>query len=214
MQDAIKAINNLIVNLKHEDEERELSTLVPKKSEKIKWPVFSGKPGESFFKFKEQFLKTARQNQTNKEDQFSKLRENLKDFPLTLIPDNMNDVDKAFQRLNDTYGDPQKLVNFELKKLEKLELFPNSDDGSYSLGTRAQAEWLLNIETISTELINMATADDADRNIQRSVYGPQTTSLLLNRFPLVLKQKLISAAKSEPLKEKLVVFKEKITTRL
>ena len=60
----------------------------------------------------------------------------------------------------------------------------------------------------------MATADDADRYIQRSVYGPQTTSLLLNRFPLVLKQKLISAAKSEPLKEKLVVFKEKITTRL
>ena len=56
----------------------------------------------------------------------------------------------------------------------------------------------------------MATADDADRNIQRSVYGPQTTSLLLNRFPLVLKQKLISAAKSEPLKEKLVDFKEKI----
>ena len=56
----------------------------------------------------------------------------------------------------------------------------------------------------------MATADDADRDIQRSVYGPQTTSLLLNRFPLVLKQKLISAAKSEPLKEKLVDFKEKI----
>ena len=206
VEDAIKSINNLIISLEHEDDERELCTLVPKKSEKVKWPNFSGKPGESFFKFKEQFLKAARQNQTNKEDQFTKLRENLKDFPLTLIPENMNDVDKAFQRLNDTFGDPQKLVNFELKKLEKIDLFPNSDDGSYSMGTRAQAEWLLSIETVLAELIKMASADDADRDIKRSVYGPQTTSVLLNKFPLVLKQKLISAAKNEPLKEKLDVF--------
>ena len=90
---------------------------MPRKTEKVKWPTFTGKPGESLFKSKDQFFQAARQNQTNREDQFTKLRENLKDFPLTLVPEHMNDVQEAFKRLGDTYGDPQKLVNFELKKL-------------------------------------------------------------------------------------------------
>jgi len=101
----------------------------------MKWPSFSGKPGENFFKFKEQFFKVAKQNMTSRSDQLTKLRENLKDFPLTLVPDTTESVEAAFSRLSDTYGDPQKLVNFELKKLDKVTMFPNCDDGSYTVGT-------------------------------------------------------------------------------
>ena len=68
------------------------------------------------FKFKDQYLKAARQNQCNTEDQFTKLRENLTDFALDLIPENMNDVTEAFRRLGETFGDPQKIVDFELNK--------------------------------------------------------------------------------------------------
>ena len=118
----------------------------------------------------------------------------------------MNDVDAAFKRLHDTYGDPQKLINFELKKLDKIDSFPNCDDGSFTMGTGAQAEWLLQVETILSELSKMAIAEDADLDVKRSVYGPQTTSMLLSKFPLVLKQKLISAAKSDPATEKLDIF--------
>ena len=103
-----------------------------------------------------------------------------------LIPENMNDISEAFSRLNDTYGDPQKLVNFELKKLENFEQFPNCDDGSYTMGTRAQAEWLLKAETVLNELLKMAEDEDADLDLTRSVYGPQTTKILLDKFPLVL----------------------------
>ena len=206
---ALSSVATLISSLEEQDVERQLGTLLPRKTERVKWPSFSGNPGESLFKFKEQFMKAARQNQTNREDQFTKLRENLKDFPLTLIPEHMNDVQAAFKRLSETYGDPQKLVNFELKKFEKVDMFPNSDDGSYTIGTRAQAEWLLQVETVLAELINMASEDDADRDIERSVYGPQTTSTLLAKFPLVLKQKLISAAKADTSSEKLVVFQKK-----
>ena len=106
-------IDQLIKSLEAEDEDRCLATLLPRKSEKLKWPTFSGKPGENFFKFKEQFLKVAKQNMTPKSDQLSKLWENLKDFPLTLVPDSTENIDTAFTRLNDTYGDAQKLVNFE-----------------------------------------------------------------------------------------------------
>jgi hypothetical protein len=210
VEEALFSIDTLIAGLEEQDEERVLGTLLPRKTEKVKWPTFSGKPGESLFKFKEQFGKAARQNQTNREDQFTKLRENLRDFPLTLVPEHMNDVQEAFKRLTDTYGDPQKLVNFELKKLEKVEMFPNSDDGSYTMGTRAQAEWLLQVETVLAELIKMASDTDADRDLKRSVYGPQTTSTLLAKFPLVLKQKLISAAKADPASEKLDIFKAKL----
>ena len=161
--------------------------MLPRKSEKVKWPSFSGKSGESFAKFKEQFFKVARQNQTTRADQITKLRENLRDFPLTLVPESMSDVQEAFKRLADTYGDPQKLVSYELKKLEKVSPFPNSDDGSYSLGTRAQAEWLLQVETILNELVKMGTADDADRDLQQAVFCPQTTNLLLEECPLLLK---------------------------
>ena len=62
---ALKVTDSLIRGLEKQDDERQLGTLLPRKTEKVNWPHFSGKPGESFFKFKEQFLKAARQNQTN-----------------------------------------------------------------------------------------------------------------------------------------------------
>ena len=209
---AISTADTLIDDLEKEDEDRELATMVPRKTEKFKWPTFSGKPGESFFKFKEQFFKVAKQNQTSKADQITKLRENLKDFPLTLVPETMLDITEALKRLGDTYGDPQKLVNFEVKKLEKVTMFPNCDDGSFTVCTRSQAEWLLQVETILDELDKMGKDDDASRDLQRVVYGPQTTNTVLGKFPWSLKDKLISAAKIEPdrNKERLVVYKEKL----
>ena len=73
---------------------------------------------------------------TAKSDQLTKLRENLKDFALTLVPDTMDNVDVAFARLNETYGDAQKLVNFELKKLESVSTIPNCADNSFTICTR------------------------------------------------------------------------------
>ena len=70
-----------------------------------------------------QFLKVAKQNMTSRSDQLSKLRENVKDFPLTLVPDTMDSLDSAFERLSSTYGDPQRLVNHEIKSLTRFHLF-------------------------------------------------------------------------------------------
>ena len=210
VHDATTCIDNLIRELETEDEYRGLATLLPRKSEKMKWPSFSGKPGENFFKFKEQFFKVAKQNMTSRSDQLTKLRENLKDFPLTLVPDTTESVEAAFSRLSDTYGDPQKLVNFELKKLEKVTMFPNCDDGSYTVGTRQQAEWLLQLETVVAELVKMGSEEEAEIDLMRSVFGPQTTTIILNKFPLVLKHQLISAAKANPKKEKLQVYMDKV----
>ena len=210
VSDATSAINSLIKGLEHEDEERGLATLLPRKTEKMKWPTFSGKPGENFFKFKEQFFKVARQNMTSRSDQLTKLRENLSDFPLTLVPDTMTGVEAAFTRLSDTYGDPQKLVNFELKKLEKVTMFPNCDDNSYTVCTRQQAEWLLLLETALLELMKLGSDEEAELDLQRCVFGPQTTNIILNKFPPVLKHQLISSTKANPGTEKLQVYLNKV----
>ena len=210
VHDSISCINTLIKGLETQDEDRGLATLLPRKNEKMKWPSFHGKPGENFFKFKEQFLKVAKQNMTSKSDQLTKLRENLKDFPLTLVPETTDNVEAAFTRLSETYGDSQKLVNFELKKLEKIAMFPNCDDGTYTVGTRQQAEWLLHLETILLDLVKMGSVDDVDIDLMRSVFGPQTTTIILSKFPLILKHQLISSTKANPGKEKLNVYLDKV----
>ena len=208
--DAVNEINALIKSLESEDEERGLATLLPRKTDKMKWPILSGKAGENFLKFKETFLKVAKQNMTSRADQLTKLRENLKDFPLTLVPDTTDTIDAAFTRLASTYGDPLKLVNFELKKLEKISMVPNCEDASYTLCTRAQAEWLIQLEIVLCDLIKMGKDDEAALDLKRSVFGPQTTSLILGKFPPVLKYQLIASSKSYPEKEKLQVYLDKI----
>ena len=208
--DASNEINTLIKSIETEDEERGLATLMPRKVEKMKWPIFSGKPGENFLKFKENFLKVAKQNMTSRADQLTKLRENLKDFPLTLVPDTMESVDAAFTGLSSTYGDPLKLVNFELKKLDKLSFIPNCEDSSYTVCTRQQAEWLLQLEIILVELIKMGSDEEATTDLSRSVFGPQTTCIVLSKFPPVLKHQLISTAKASPEKERLQSYLDKI----
>ena len=57
---ALSAIETLVSGLEQEDEERELGTMLPRKSEKVKWPNFSGKSGENFAKFKE-FMRSSLQ---------------------------------------------------------------------------------------------------------------------------------------------------------
>ena len=61
VHDVTTCIDTFIKELEVEDEDRGLATLLPRKSEKMKWPTFSGKPGENFFRFKEQFFKVAKQ---------------------------------------------------------------------------------------------------------------------------------------------------------
>ena len=66
------------------------------------------------------------------------------------------------------------------------------------------AEWLLSLETVLAELVKMGNANDAYIDLTRSVFGPQTTSIIIGKYPPVLKQRLVRAAKSDPCTEKLV----------
>ena len=79
----------MLADLEEQDEDRGLATMLPRKMEKIKRPRFSGKIGKTNFK-------AAKQNITSRADQISKLRENLSDFPLALVPESLDDISEAF----------------------------------------------------------------------------------------------------------------------
>ena len=147
---------------------------------------------------------------TPRADQLAKLRENLKDFPLTLVPDTMTSVKDAFNRLRNSYGDPQKLVNFQLKKLENLPMFPNCEDGSYTVCNRTQAEWLLSVGTTLDELVKIIDDGTADGELKCCVLSPQTSSIILEKFPSSLRIKLIKSAKENQSKPKLVSYRDKL----
>ena len=62
-----------------QDMKRQLFSLdTSSRGEQVKWPIFSGEPGEDFFKFKKDFLDAAVQNKTSTKNQVTKLKENIR----------------------------------------------------------------------------------------------------------------------------------------
>ena len=108
-----------------EDADRGLFTLEPSRTDIIKYPVFSGLPSEDYIKFKETMEQRFRENKVKKKEQVAKLRECLKGAALGRVPDGIKDIEEAFSRLNEAFGNPSKVMNFNLKALEDLGTMPS-----------------------------------------------------------------------------------------
>jgi hypothetical protein len=89
-------VKDCINDVEKQDEFRELYTLDAKKTDSVKYPVFSGKDDEDFSKFKEDMEKAFVCNRVSRADKISKLRENLRGDALKLIPEALTmDIDAA-----------------------------------------------------------------------------------------------------------------------
>ena len=64
-------------------------------------------------------------NDTNdkvkKKEQVGKLRECLKGAALGRVPDGVKDILEAFNRLNEAFGNPSKVMAYNIKALEELQ---------------------------------------------------------------------------------------------
>ena len=76
----------------------------------MKWPNFSGETGEDFFKFRRDFLDAAKQNRISTKNQISKLRENIRGYAKSLIPDSITEITRGFEILEHACGDTMKVV--------------------------------------------------------------------------------------------------------
>ena len=104
---------------------RGLYTLEPIRSDIIKYPTFSGAQSEDYIKFREIMEVRFRENKIKKREQVSKLRECLKGAALARVPDGVKDIEEAFKRLQEAFGNPSKLMAFQLKALEDLGTLPS-----------------------------------------------------------------------------------------
>ena len=174
--------------LRKEDADRGLYTLEPSRSDIIKYPSFSGLPSEDFLKFVETMKQRFRENKVRKKEQVAKLRECLKGAALGRVPDGITDIEEAFKRLSEAFGNPSKVMNHTLKALEDLGSLPPEKlpNGHYNYAK--QIEWYLKLEVILGKIIDLSGRNS---KLAHEAFSSSTYKKLWARFPTSHIQKLV-----------------------
>ena len=107
-------------------------------------PIFSGDQGDDFCKFRKEMERGLRTNRVRRDDQASKLRENLRNHPRSLIPNSLENIDEAWKILQAIYGDPSRVMNARKAKITSMGSFPKNGKGVNPI--KNQVEWLMNLE--------------------------------------------------------------------
>ena len=185
-------LNMAIDAIMFEDETRGIFTLSKSKSADLVLPTFSGKLEEDFSKFQREMLKGFKANKVKKEDQVKKLRENLKGHPLSLVPDTMENVDRAWESLNKVYGDATRVMTAKMNKLRSMGLFPKN--GQSFAANKNQVEWLTNLEITLKEILEVG---DQSIDMDREAFGGATFKLINRMFPVLIQHELADEVDSE-----------------
>ena len=201
IRDKLKEVSMV---LRQEDESRNLQSLMPSKADKVKYPSFSGEPGDDFVKFKEKMLECYRKNRVPESDQLDKLRENLKGPALKRVPETVKKLNIAWQNLSEAYGSPMTVLKERLKLFTKLgSVPPDSCPGK-------QITWYLEFESVLQDIIDLGSSDDL--NMQMGAFGPPVQEQVL-RFlsdnPLKKREVAMAGTGKQP-KEKMLAYRDKI----
>ena len=174
--------------IKEDSDVRGLYTLEPTRSDIMKYPVFSGAYSEDYLKFKETMELRFRENKVKKMEQVSKLRECLKGAALERVPDGVKEIEEAFRRLNEAFGNPSKVMAFNLKALEDLGTLPSEKlpNGQFSYAKRI--EWLLKLEVIIGKILDLSQRNS---KLAHEAFSSSTYKKLWARFPTNVLDKLV-----------------------
>ena len=171
-----------------EDTDRCLYTLEPVKTDIIKYPTFSGLPSEDFLKFKETMEIRFKENKVKKREQVAKLRECLKGAALGRVPDGTKDIEEAFTRLNEAFGNPSKLMSHQIKALEDLGMMPSEKLSTGQLSYTKKIEWLLRLEVILDKILDLSKRST---KLAHEAFSSNTYRKLWARFPTQVLDKLV-----------------------
>ena len=187
-----------------EDEKRNLQTLLPTKSDKVKYPTFGGEPGEDLVRFKEKMLDCFKKNRVPESDQLDKVRENLKGAALKRVPQTLKKTSVAWQNLYEAFGSPMIVLKERLKSLTKLgPIPPDSNAGK-------QITWYHDFESVVQDIIDLGTTDDM--NMQMGAFGPQVQEQVLKALidnPQKKREVAMSGHERQP-REKIIAYRDKI----
>ena len=100
----------------------------------------------------------------------------------------MTDIEEAFSRLNEAFGNPSKVMNFNLKALEELGMMPSEKLPNGQLSYTKKIEWLLRLEVILAKILDLSK-----RNTQlaHEAFSSGTYRKLWARFPSQVLDKLV-----------------------
>ena len=171
-----------------EDAARCLFTLEPVKSDIIKYPIFSGLPSEDYLQFKEKMTLRFRENKVRRKEQVSKLRECLKGAALGRVPDGVKDIEEAFNRLNEAFGNPSKVMAYQLKALDDIGMMPADKQANGQLSYTRRIEWLLKLEVILGKILELSQRSS---KLAHEAFGSSTYRKLWSRFPTAVLDKLV-----------------------
>ena len=187
-----------------EDEDRNLQSLQPSRSEKVKYPTFSGDPGEDLVKFKLKMGECFKKNQVAKSDQLDKLRENLRGAALKRVPDTIKDLLIAWKNLEEAFGSPLVVLKERLRCLSKLGNIPPDTSPS------KQITWFHDFESVLQDIIDLGSSDDL--NMQMGAFGPPVQEQVLKALsenPYIKKKVALAGSGRQP-KEKMIAFRDRI----
>ena len=174
--------------VQREDTARGLFTLEPVKSDIIKYPTFSGLASEDYLKFKEIMVQRFRENKVKRKEQVAKLRECLKGAALGRVPEGVKDIEEAFNRLNEAFGNPSKVMAFNLKALDDLGMMPSDKLASGQLSYSRRIEWLLKLEVILGKILELSQRSS---KLAHEAFSSSTYRRLWSRFPSQVLDKLV-----------------------
>ena len=160
----------------------------PARTDIIKYPIFSGLPSEDYLRFRETMEQRFRENKVKKKEQVAKLRECLKGAALGRVPDGVKDISEAFSRLNEAFGNPAKVMAFNIKALEDLGTMPSEKLASGQLSYTKRIEWLLRLEVILEKILDLAGRSP---KLAHEAFSSSTYKKLWARFPPQILEKLV-----------------------
>ena len=197
-------VKEVIIAVKEEDTRRNLQTLLPNVSDKVKYPVFSGETGEDLLKFKDKMQECFRKNRILESDQLDKLRENLKGQALKRVPDSVKSLETAWKNLSDAFGSPMIVLKERLKGLVKLGTMPADTSPN------KQISWFLDFESVLNDIIDLGSSTDL--NMQMGAFGPPVQESILKAFndhPQKKREIAMSGYNLQP-KEKIIAYQSKV----
>ena len=177
---------DIVAIAEDQDLKRHLFSLeTSSRGEQVKWPIFSGEPGEDFFKFKKDFLDAAVQNKTSTKNQVTKLKENIRGYAKSLVPSSINNITRALEILEHACGDSMRVVMHRVDKL--LSAGPWPPEGSRDCYTK-QVKWLVRVQTYLQDIVDLANTDCELADI---VYNREKLAQILKLFPTFIVDKLV-----------------------
>ena len=196
-----------------QDTNRGLFTLEPSKSEKVKFPSFSGQPSEDFMKWKEKMENAFLKNRVPKDERLDKLREYLKGKALGLVPESTKNIDTAYTVLKDAFGDPARVLDHKLLLLEEIGPFPTDKTGKGLNCYSRQVDWFLKAEGIVRDIYDLG---DTYKELDRDAFSTTTLKRIVEKFPekmIVAYNKLLGDGKTKLLGFQSIISDKRIETQ-